>query len=362
MKLKQISLLTLVLILPSLGLAQTSSDQKIKIGMLLPLSGSYASGGVDNQRGVEAALAAAKSPTQLDIVYADSKADPVTGINEFRRLTETEKVLGVYVMRGSVGMPLNPLSQSSGISLLGGAGNKDFATLNQYAFQAWSKSDEEGAFLAQIFKNRGYDLTALLTVQDDWQSSVSEGFRASMKNLGLKIVLDQEVIPTESDFRSLLLKIKSSSPKAIFANLGVNQMAPFLRQVKDLGISTQIYCNFWVAKKDVIESAGVEVLEGVRFVEMDTNFPTLTKFMLDKYAATPSGATLSTYASTLLLLQTVSNNSKISTKEELYTELIKQKEISTPDGPIPIVDRRVKFPLKEKMLKSGKVESVDGAE
>jgi hypothetical protein len=43
----------------------------------------------------------------------------------------------------------------------------------------------------------------------------------------------------------------------------------------------------------------------------------------------------------------------------LYAELLKQTEISTPDGAIPIVDRRVRFPLKEKILKNGKVELVD---
>lgn len=304
-------------------------------------------------------MATAKSPPPLDIVYADSKADPVTGINEFRRLTDTENVFGVYVMRGAVGMPLNPLSQSSGVPLLGGAGNKDFSTVNKYAFQVWSRSDEEGTFLAQIFKDRGYDSVALLTVQDDWQSSVSDGFRAAIDKLGLKIVSDQEVIPSDSDFRSLLLKIKSSSPKAIFANLAVNQIAPFLRQARDLGISTKMYCNLWIAKKDVIESAGMDVLEGVRFVEMDTNVPGLRKFVLDKYSATPSGATVSAYAATLLLLQTLSSNSSISTREDLYAELLKQTEISTPDGAIPIVDRRVRFPLKEKILKNGKVELVD---
>jgi hypothetical protein len=120
-----------------------------------------------------------------------------------------------------------------------------------------------------------------------------------------------------------------------------------------------MYCNLWIAKKDVIESAGMDVLEGVRFVEMDTNVPSLRKFVLDKYSATPSGATVSAYAATLLLLQTLSSNSSISTREDLYAELLKQTEISTPDGAIPIVDRRVRFPLKEKILKNGKVELVD---
>lgn len=358
MRLKKILVVALLLHASSFVSAETQRTVKIKVGMIIPLSGAYASGGVDNQRGVEAALAATTPTSQLEIIYADSKGDPVTGINEFRRLTESERVVAVYVMRGSVGTPLNPLSLSSAIPLIGGVGNKDFAAGNRYAFQAWSKSDEEGTFLAQVLKHHSYDSVALFTVQDDWQSSVSDGFRAAAQNLQLKLVSDQDVVPSESDFRSLLLKVKSSSPRAIFANLGVNQIAPFLRQVKDLQISSPVYCNFWVSKKDVIDSAGVDTVEGVRFVEMNTNLPSLQKFVSEKYSSTPSGATLSAYASTLLLLQTISRNSTISTKEELYAALLNQTEITTPDGAIPIVDRRVKFPLAEKIVKAGKIEVI----
>jgi ABC-type branched-subunit amino acid transport system substrate-binding protein len=225
----------------------------------------------------------------------------------------------------------------------------------------WSKSDDEGAFLAQVFKNRGYESAALVTVQDDWQSSVSDAFQSAMKRLGMKIVSSHEELPGESDFRSILLKIKTAAPKAVFANLGVQQIAGFLRQAKDLGLATQIYSNFWVAKKDVLEAAGVDLLDGVRFIEMDTDLPSLKKFIWEKYSATPSGATLSAYASMLLLLQAVSQKPGILSKEALYQELVKQTEISTPDGAIRIIDRRVQFPLKEKLLKAGKVVLADGA-
>lgn len=335
-----------------------SNDGSFKIGMLLPLSGSYASGGVDNRQGIEAALATSKTARPLEIIYADSKADAVTGINEFRKLTKFDEVFAVYVMRGSVGMAINPISQSTKTSLLGGVGNKDFTSVNKYAFQIWSRSDDEGAFLAKTFKAKEYNRSAILTVQDDWQSAVSIAFRKEFPDQETKIVFDEEVAPAEADFRAMLLKIKTASPDVIFANLSVAQLGSFLKQAKELSIKANIYCNFWVAKKDVIESAGLDVVEGTRFIEMDTNIPALKKFVSEKYSSLPSGATLSGYAAIMLLQQVINANPDISTNEQLYKELLKQTEIQTPDGSIPIKDRCVKFPLVEKIIHSGKVEVV----
>jgi branched-chain amino acid transport system substrate-binding protein len=333
-----------------------SRGAAVRIGMLLPLSGSYASGGTDNRYGIEAARSLAATPEQLEIIFADSKADPVTGVNEFRTLTSARNVMGVYVMRGSVGMPINPISRALGISLLGGAGNKDFTAVNPFAFQVWSKSDNEGGFLAQILKQRGYDSAALITVQDDWQGAVSEGFRAASTSMGVAISTDQEVLPVEVDFRSLLLRLaRGSRPKAIIANIGANQMGPFLRQAKELKVAAPIYCNFWVAKKDVMEAAGSDTLEGVRFIEMDTDLPYLKRFVAERYSAVPSGATLSAYAATLLFQQTVASNPRIATREDLFARLLEQREITTPDGPIRIIDRRVQFVIKEKIIRDGKV-------
>ena len=76
---------------------QAPNVKALKVGMLLPLSGEYASGGEDNRQGIEAALAVSKSVVPLEIIYSNSKNNFATtsGINEFRKLTKSDKVLAV---------------------------------------------------------------------------------------------------------------------------------------------------------------------------------------------------------------------------------------------------------------------------
>jgi len=328
------------------------------VGMLLPLTGNYAAVGADNKQGIEAAQDILKSKAAINLVFADSKADPTTAVSEFRKLIDSDKVLAVYAMRGPVGMAVNPISQSSNISLLGGVGNYQFADTNKYAFQLWSKSDDEGAFLATRMATKGYKKIALLTAEDDWPSAVSKGFREKTDKHELELIYDQEILPSELDFRTVILQIKEKSPDAIFLNLALAQLGPFIKQMREQGVKLPIYSNFWIAKKDVVEAVGEEGLEGVRFVEMGTEFPIFKKTIETKFGSNPSGATLSAYVATILLQQAASELATNPSPADLYAALLKQKEVRTPDGNIEIVDRCVKFPLVERTMHNGKAETV----
>jgi ABC-type branched-subunit amino acid transport system substrate-binding protein len=287
-------------------------------------------------------------------------ANPTTAISEFRKLIGVNRALGVFVQRSPVGMAINPISLSSSIPILGGVGDKRFAEGNKFAFQIWSKSDEEGGYLADIFKRRGFDTAAMVTTDDDWTSFVSDGFRQKFTISG-KILMDEDVLPTDTDFKTILHRFKNLKPKVIFANLGLSQIGVFVKQAREQNIQIPIYSNFWASKKDVIESAGVKNLDGVRFVEMDTNYPTLKKEIFSKYGTTPSGSTLTAYIATLLINQAILSNTQLpQTPKELYERLLDQSEVKTPDGALPIKDRCVQFPLVEKVMRDGKAETVDG--
>lgn len=341
----------------SVATAQFSShqQQQIKIGMLLTLSGPFASAGEDCRLGVNAALAIANSQSRFEIVFGDSKNDPTSAISEFRKMTDVDKVWAIYTHRGNVGMALNPASEKSSMPLLAAVGNKNFAKNNKFAIQIWPKSSEEGEFFANEFVEQGYKNVALIYTQDDWTTAVSDSFRDKYKALGGKILIDQSLVPTESDFKSLLLQVKSKQPEVVFFDALLPQIGPLVKQARELGVKSVIYSNFYAAKKEVLESAGASSLEGVRFVDIDTSLPTLGAKLSPIGDVTPSGLTVSSYLATLLLIQTINSDPGIQSKEDLYTALLQQKEIRTPDRIFSIKDRAVEIPLAIKKYHQGSV-------
>ena len=330
-------------------------DQQTKLGMLLPLSGNYSTIGVDTKQGMEVALSDdPEAASSVLPVLADSKGEPAAALTEFRKLLDVDKVSAVFAFRGPVGMTVNPVSKSSHIPLLGGVGNKEFATGNEYAFQVWPASDVEGKFLADSMAKRKVSKVALISLQDDWTSSVSTGFREALKKNGGSLVFDKEILPSDNDFRTLLQQVKSKSPDAIFLNVGLAQIGPLLKQMGELHIDTPKYSNFWASKKETFAAAGPEAVEGVMYDEMSTELPQLAKKLQDKYSATASGATLSAYLGTKLILQVTKNSGMPVSPETMYSALLKQTVIETPDGNFPIQDRCVQIPLVMKVLRGGK--------
>ena len=340
-----------------LALSPLSVSAERKVGVLLPLSGNFAAVGNDSRQGIEVALEELGGSTRLDFVYADSKADPKTGVAEFRKFVDTDGVLAVYALRGPIGMALNPLSQAGKVALLGGVGNKDFADQNEFAFQLWSRSDEEGAFLAETLLKQRVRSIALVTTQDDWTNSVSLGFRTAYAARGGTIAIDQGVPPSEVEFSTIVSQIPLKKPDAVFVNLALPQIAPFLRRAREQNITLPIYSNFFSAKKEVVEAAGIESVEGVKFVEMDTNLPQFRRRLDAKFHTNASGATLAAYVAAMLLEKAALDAPEAKSATEFYAALLKVTEIRTADGTFKVRDRKVQFPLVIRTLRGGKAQS-----
>lgn len=345
------ALLTLFLCALDAHSAPQSRPTESKIGALLTLSGAFAAAGEDSRRGIEAAIASQGGAPALQFVYADSRNEPAVAIAEYQRLLNIAGVVGMYTHRSSIGMALNPLSLRDGLPLLGAVGHQDFATSNQFAIQIWPRADEEGSFLAKQLVARKFERVAVLFTEDEWTSSVTEGFRRTLAEAGVQPFFDQAVLPGEQDFRSQLVRIRSGVPQAVYCNVLLPQIAPLLKQARDLRVSGELFTNFYLAKREVLDVAGSAVIEGVGFVELDNDLPRLQRLL--GRDESPPGLTVAAYVSTLLLSQSIDTAPKPVTREALYKSLTQQRFVQTLDRTYPVNEGRVQFPLTIKTMKDG---------
>ena len=346
----------LILSLLFIGVTSTvfAEEPRIPVGMILPLSGDFAVIGSDCKQGIDLALREFGGGAPIDLIYGDSKGDPMTAVGEFRKLAASDHVAGVFAFRGPVGMALNPIARQAKIPLLGGVGNKSFAASSSYAFQIWAPSDAEGSFIAVEMLRRGHKTVALVTTEDDWTVSVSDSFRSAFQAGGGKVLTDQSLSAKDGDYRTLITQIKKSNPESIFVNLGIAQIGPFLRQLKEQGIGKPVFSNFWSAKKDVLSVAG-DAAEGVLFSEMSlAEMPKFQKEIAAAGGGHASGATLSAYVATKLLLQAAQALKSDRSSTALYQALLAQPSVVLTDLSLKIKDRVVEFPLVMKVIKDGR--------
>ena len=199
---------------------------------------------------------------------------------------------------------------------------------------------------------------AMVTTEDEWTVSVSDGFRKAVKELpGSAIQFDELILPTEFDFRSNISKLKQGEFDGIFVNLGLGQLGIFFRQMRELGVKSSVFSNFWIQKKEVIDNAE-GAAEGVKYAEMKTDYPKFVAAVKEKFDQAPSAAVLTSYVAMKFVMQVVENDEEsVTSGAALQKLLMSQKSITLPDVELEVKERIVQLPLVMRVIKDGRAVS-----
>ena len=103
----------------------------------------------------------------------------------------------------------------------------------------------------------------------------------------ITVVADEIFNSDVKDFRTNVLKIKSSNPEAIYIDVGTSPalIGIIVKQIQELGIKNiKLFSNFLAGDKDTLKAGG-QAIEGIIF----SDFKDITKTvqnLLEKYKAT----------------------------------------------------------------------------
>lgn len=245
---KALSLLLIVMLVGALALSgcggnkaaeqkaepQTNASkvEEIKIGVLLPLSGSVAPIGVTCQRGHELAAEEINAAggikslggAKIKLIFADSRGDAKIGMSEAERLIQNEKVsimTGAY--QSSVTYPSTQVAEKYKVPYVVPTAVKDEITQRgfKYTFRtcppmAWYTKDQVD-FVKEMGEKSGSPAkkVALVYENTDWGQSAAKGWQEFVPKAGMEIVLDAPYPGTSSDLTPVVLKIKQAKPDVI---------------------------------------------------------------------------------------------------------------------------------------------------
>jgi ABC-type branched-subunit amino acid transport system substrate-binding protein len=322
------------------------------IGVLIPLSGPYTVLGEDCKDGISLALSTAHLP-DIRITYGDSVGEAKAGVSEFKKLTEENGVIAVLLIRTPTAMAVNPLSLRMKVPIVGVAGHHLFAKQNEYAFQFWPPGTVEGGRLAHFAKEKRF---AIVTTEDEWMISVSDGFRETFLADGGSVVLDETTPGEEQNLSSLALRVRSSGAEALFANLAIGQIGPFVRRLRELGVSFPIYSNYFTSKQDVIASGGLANVEGVAFVETSLAKPRFREGLIGLgRTREPSSMTYDCYAGATFLFQSLKDLKESLSRASLYQSLLRTNRVRLADEELKLTNRVAQLTLSLKHIRNGMV-------
>lgn len=253
-----------VLITFPLGCSKKKSElNEIKIGAVLPLSGSAGKYGESAKKGIDLAVKKinmdeGSNGRKIRIIYEDTQGIPQQGVAAIKKLITVDNVQVVIgAMASSVTLAIAPVVEKNEIVLISPASsNPNITHVGDYVFRNCVSDLYEGSSIAQVAaKDIQLHRVAILYINNDYGEGLKEVFMKEFKKLGGEIIAIEKFEPDATDYRSQLAKIKNTSPEGIFL-VGYKEMILILRQLAELKMKCQILSTVMFDDPEIIEKTG----------------------------------------------------------------------------------------------------------
>ncbi|MFI7510536.1 ABC transporter substrate-binding protein [Micromonospora aurantiaca] len=251
----------------SLGDSDTSSEE-IRIGLIVPKSGPYASAGVDQVAGWRLALdklGGRLGGRPVKVIEADEGEGKATALASARKLIEQDKV--VALVGGATAdtvQTLYPFLRDSGIPLIGTGGRPSTVADTTYLWSTSWLSQETGASIAGYLR-RTVGEGRVWVIGPDYIGGHDQinGFVDAFRKAGGKLAnpggeptwTPWAPAPT-TEFSPYLTKIKQAAPAAVYTFYAGASAIEFVKQYRQYGISTPLYASGFLTEGAPLTALG----------------------------------------------------------------------------------------------------------
>jgi branched-chain amino acid transport system substrate-binding protein len=268
--------LVLVATLAGCGIQNTNQQQTnkepIKIGVIIPLTGNYASIGEKIKNGLELAKADMEKKNQnlkIALIYEDACMGP-EAISATQKLINVDKVKIIGAQFCVPGLIASlEVTESNKVINVGIAASSNSVLNKNYYFSPNSSIKENSIVIADYAINNLKVKRAAFLYYDtqlgkDYRQEIGKKF----ESLGGQTVADEMTALSQTDFRANLTKIKAAKPDVIFMTQITSGLGIALKQAKEIGLDVKIVGN--VSNEDsVMLSIAGKAAEGFIFPSAD---------------------------------------------------------------------------------------------
>ena len=266
MKLKQtFSFITALTLTVGVAWADT-----VKIGFNVPLTGFAAADGESALNGAKLAVKQANAAggingKQIELVVYDDQASPKEALPIANRLIEKDgvkvAVSGSYSgsTRAAAGV-----FQAANIPYISAyAVHPDITRSGKYVFRTSFMGEVQGrAGALLIGQTMQHKRVVMITLKNDFGKSLAAGFKAEAANYGIEIINEYEYSIRDRQFGSIVAKVRSDQPDAIYASGYFFTAGPLVRQLRSGGVAAPVIGQEGYDGEQFIKIAG-PAAEGV---------------------------------------------------------------------------------------------------
>ncbi|MES3011472.1 MAG: ABC transporter substrate-binding protein [Pseudomonadota bacterium] len=232
------------LLLPEIVRAQSA---KVRVGLMLPYTGTFAQLGVAIENGFRMALEESGGKLggrEVEFFKVDDESNPAKGVENASTLVQRDKVdVLVGTVHSGVQMGIQKVARDSGVlSLIPNAG-AHAATRGLCApnvFRTSFTNAQPTLALGKAMVDKGHKKAVWITWKYAAGDEAFEGFRDSYTKAGGTIVKELSLPFPNVEFQALLTEIASIKPDAVACFFAGGGAAKFIRDYAAAGLKDKI--------------------------------------------------------------------------------------------------------------------------
>jgi branched-chain amino acid transport system substrate-binding protein len=230
----------------TLGTSQ-AADDKIKVGFMLPYTGTYASLGNAITNGFKQFVAEQGGKLggrEIEYYTVDDESDPAKATENANKLVKRDKVdLLVGTVHSGVALAMAKVARENKTLLIVPNAGADEITgplcapnVFRSSFSAWQPSYAMGQLMAQ----KGLKKVVTLTWKYSFGQQSVDGFKEAFEKSGGKVVKDMTLPFPNVEFQPFLTEIAALKPDAVFVFFAGAGAAKFVKDYAAAGLNRSV--------------------------------------------------------------------------------------------------------------------------
>jgi branched-chain amino acid transport system substrate-binding protein len=249
------------------------SEETIKVGLMGPMTGSWASEGQEMKQVVELLAEELNAKggilgKKIAVISEDDGGDPRTAALAAQRLATQ----GIVAVVGTYGSSVTEATQtiydeSKIIQIANGStairltekGLKNF-------LRTCPRDDEQGLVAAQTIAKLGFKKPAILHDNTTYAKGLGDEVKGLLEKKGVQVAFFEALTPGERDYTAILTKMKAATPDVVLFTGYYSEGGLLLRQKKEMNWNVPFIGGDATNNPDLVKIAGKDAAAGFYFL------------------------------------------------------------------------------------------------
>lgn len=249
------------------------SAETVKIGLMAPLTGSWASEGQEMKQVLDLLAENLNSKGGIQgknvvVVTEDDGGDPRTAALAAQRLVTQEVPAAIGTYGSAVTEATQNIYNEANVIQVANGSTAIRLTekgLNNF-FRTCPRDDEQAKVAVQAIQKLGFKNVAILHDNTTYAKGLAEEGKALLEKNGAKVVFNDALTPGERDYTAILTKLKGAAPDVVFFTGYYPEAGLLLRQKKEMNWNVPFIGGDATNNPDLVKIAGQDAAAGFYFL------------------------------------------------------------------------------------------------